>query len=229
MLSRVTSIVAVANGCAAFVDSVVSWCLGEDDAPVSAVDVRALLTPGEGSALQLMTPRAVKRTLIRVLASAHLPEVRRALQDGVAAACHGTAPLVDQVRQTCLCGFVSLLHAGFHPHVWWVLHQGVYIQASAIAALEAANAAFVEAGLDPLRRHALVAQPATSTIEVLVSALRYCVPTGILRLNLRQQGEAVTSTPTDGYARWGGGRGGNDRSCPRCGERGGGHLRGCPA
>ncbi len=85
--------------------------------------------------------------------------------------------------------------------------QGVYIQASAIAALEAANAAFVEAGLDPLRRRALAAQPATSTIEILVSALRYCVPTGILRLNLRQQGEAVTSTPTDGYARWWGGGG----------------------
>ncbi len=78
----------------------VSWCLGDDDIPVSPVDVTALLHPAHGAG-QHLAPRALKRTIIRVLAWAHVHDVRRALVDGIAEACAHSVPLLDRVRYVC--------------------------------------------------------------------------------------------------------------------------------
>ncbi len=86
---------------AAFIDSIVSWCLGENDGSVTAEDVATLLAPDEDaviSMVKVMTPRMIKRALIRVLASFHRPEIKRALQNGIALACLHVTPLVDKVR-----------------------------------------------------------------------------------------------------------------------------------
>ncbi len=77
------------------------------------------------------------------------------------------------------------------------MFQGVYINSAALASLDAANGALVAAGLDPVGRRVGESLPSTSLLEVLVSALRHCVPSGILRLNRRQKGESAASAPTE--------------------------------
>jgi hypothetical protein len=77
------------------------------------------------------------------------------------------------------------------------LLQGIYITSSALAALAASNAALVAAGLEAPIRPTPEGLPPASLLEIFVSALRYCIPSGIARLNRRQ--ESSPSPPTDTY------------------------------